>query len=32
MEDNKYSIDNRLWEYIDGLSSGQEKSDIERLL
>ena len=32
MEENKHSIDDRLWEYIDGLSSGEEKSAIEKLL
>ncbi len=32
MEENKYSIDDRLWEYIDGLSSREEKSAIEKLL
>jgi len=32
MEENKHSIDHRLWEYIDGLSSGEEKSAIEKLL
>jgi hypothetical protein len=32
MEENKYNIDNRLWEYIDGLSSNEDKSEIERLL
>jgi len=32
MEDNKYSIDKRLWEYIDGLGSSEEKSAVEKLL
>jgi len=32
MEDNKNNIDSRLWEYIDGLSSNEEKSTIEKLL
>jgi hypothetical protein len=32
MEENKYNIDDRLWEYIDGLSSVEEKSKIEKLL
>ncbi len=32
MEENKYNIEDRLWEYIDGLSSNEEKSTIEKLL
>ncbi|HEV8283306.1 MAG TPA: hypothetical protein VGQ09_03295 [Chitinophagaceae bacterium] len=32
MEEKKHSIDDRLWEYIDGLSSNEEKSVIEKLL
>jgi magnesium-transporting ATPase (P-type) len=32
MEENKYNIDDRLWEYIDGLSSIDEKFKIEKLL
>lgn len=32
MEENKFTIDDRLWEYIDGASSGEEKSAIETLL
>lgn len=32
MEENKNTMDERLWEYIDGLSSAEEKSSIEKLL
>jgi len=32
MEENKYNMDNRIWEYIDGLSSTEEKTAVERLL
>ena len=32
MEQNKYNIDDRLWEYIDGLSSPEERISIEKLL
>ena len=32
MEQNKYNIDDRLWEYIDGLSSPAERISIEKLL
>jgi magnesium-transporting ATPase (P-type) len=32
MEENKNNIDERLWEYIDGLSSAEERSSIEKLL
>lgn len=32
MEENKYNIDDRLWEYIDGLGSAEERSSMERLL
>jgi hypothetical protein len=32
MEENKNNIDDRLWEYIDGQSSMEEKSVIEKLI
>ena len=32
MEENKNNIDDRLWEYIDGQSSVEEKSAIEKLI
>jgi hypothetical protein len=32
MEENKNNIDDRLWEYIDGLSSIEEGSAIEKLI
>jgi hypothetical protein len=32
MEENKNNIDDRLWEYIDGQSSIEEKSAIEKLI
>src|SRR4030095_16262139 len=32
MEENKNNIDDRLWEYIDGQSSIEEKSAIEKLV
>jgi len=32
MEENKYSIDDRLWEYIDGLGAADERLTIEKLL
>jgi hypothetical protein len=32
MEENKFTIDDRLWEYIDGTGSGEEKSAIQKLL
>src|SRR6476619_3611151 len=32
MEENKNNIDDRLWEFIDGLSSVEEGSAIERLI
>jgi magnesium-transporting ATPase (P-type) len=32
MEENKNNIDERLWEYIDGFSSTEEKSAIEKLI
>jgi hypothetical protein len=32
MEENKINIDDRLWEYIDGQSSMEEKSVIEKLI
>ena len=32
MEENKYNIDDRLWEYIDGSGSAEERSSIEKLL
>jgi hypothetical protein len=32
MEENKNNIDDRLWEYIDGQSSIEEKSVIEKLI
>jgi len=32
MEQNKYAIDDRLWEYIDGQSSAEEKRSVEKLL
>ena len=32
MEENKNNIDDRLWEYIDGSNSVEEKSAIEKLI
>ncbi len=32
MEENKYNIDDQLWEYIDGLASAEERSAVEQLL
>lgn len=32
MEENTNNIENRLWEYIDGLGSAEERSSIEKLL
>jgi len=32
MEENKYNTDERLWEYIDGLGSIEERLAIEKLL
>jgi len=32
MEENKKNIDDRLWEYIDGSNSVEEKSAIEKLI
>jgi len=32
MEENKNNIDDRLWEFIDGQSSTEEKSAIEKLI
>jgi len=32
MEENKNNIDDRLWEFIDGQSSKEEKSAIEKLI
>ena len=32
MEENKNNIDDRLWEFIDGQSSMEEKSTIEKLI
>src|SRR5215510_11822495 len=32
MEENKNNIDDRLWEYLDGQSSADEKSAIEKLI
>jgi len=32
MEENKNNIDDRLWEYIDGQSSIEEKSSIDKLI
>jgi magnesium-transporting ATPase (P-type) len=32
MEENKYNLEDKLWEYIDGLTSSEEKSEIEKLL
>jgi len=32
MEENKNNIDDRLWEYIDGQSSHEEKSAIDKLI
>ena len=32
MEENRNNIDDRLWEYIDGQSSVEEKSAIEKLI
>src|SRR5215472_15284186 len=32
MEENINNIDDRLWEYIDGLGSAEERSSIEKLL
>ena len=32
MEENKNNIDDRLWEFIDGQSSMEEKSGIEKLI
>ena len=32
MEENRNNIDERLWEYIDGFSSAEERSAIEKLV